>query len=262
MTDPSGLPSEAAGQLMRAVTAARWFAGKGRRTELRSFTPLPWLDAPDADADAPRVRLAILEVGFPDEAAAEVYQLALAHRRQPEPSLVAAELYHDGDDTVYDAAQDPEAAAVVLAALLAGAEVADEVGTVRFHLRDGGPLRADLVPQVFRGQQSNTSVMFGDVAMLKLFRRLELGRNLDVQVHAALNDAGVDDVADLYGWVDATWTSGGDVLGADLAMCVEKLADATDGWDLALEHPARAPGLHRRRRGPRRCPRADPLRPA
>ena len=39
---------------------------------------------------------------------------------------------------------------------------------------------------MFRGQQSNTSVMFGDVAMLKLFRRLELGRNLDIEVHDAL----------------------------------------------------------------------------
>ena len=106
---------------------------------------------------------------------------------------------------------------------------------MRFHLRDGAALTPDLEPQVFRGQQSNTSVMFGDVAMLKLFRRLELGRNLDIQVHAALNDAGMTDVARLFGSVEATWSSpDGEVLGADLAMCVEKLADAVDGWDLAL----------------------------
>ena len=42
------------------------------------------------------------------------------------------------------------------------------------------------------------------------------------------------DVARLFGSVEATWSSGGEVLGADLAMCVEKLADAVDGWDLAL----------------------------
>ncbi len=239
---PTGLPDGAAEPLLRAVTASRWFAGKGRRAELRSFTPLPWLDTDDStadqasvDPDAPRVRLGVLEVGYPDEGAVEIYQLALSYRRSPVEGLAGAELFRDGDEVVYDAAQDPQAAGRLLAALLASREVADETGSVRFHLRDGGPLHADLDAQVFRGQQSNTSVMYGDVAMLKLFRRLELGRNLDVQVHAALGDAGVEDVADLYGWVDATWTSGGEVLGADLAMCVEKLAGAVDGWDLALD---------------------------
>jgi maltokinase len=266
------LSPEAAESLMRVVTAARWFAGKGRRAELRSFTPLPWLNDPpepaspdptssdaassDAGADeVPRVRLAVLEVGYPDEVGirpgdggaddpgpgVEHYQLALAHRVHRVPAGLAAavpELYDDGDSVVYDATQDVGGARVLLQALLAELEVGSddgsEVSSVRFSLRDRAGLTADLEPQVFRGQQSNTSVMFGDVAMLKLFRRLELGRNLDISVHAALNDAGMTDVARLFGSVEATWTSGGQVLGADLAMCVEKLADAVDGWDLAL----------------------------
>ena len=254
----TGLPPAAADSLMRVVTGARWFAGKGRRPELRSFTPLPWLnhppsagthaEGPDAD-EVPRVRLAVLEVAYPDEAGApgdgaadapapgvEHYQLALAHRHHRPPAGVssATELYVDGDTVVYDATQDVGGARVLLQALLAGTSVGDESGGVRFHLRDTAALTPDLEPRVFRGQQSNTSVMFGDVAMLKLFRRLELGRNLDIQVHAALNDAGMTDVARLFGSVEATWTRDGEVLGADLAMCVEKLADAVDGWDLAL----------------------------
>ena len=104
-----------------------------------------------------------------------------------------------------------------------------------FHLADAQGLSVDLEPRVFTGQQSNTSVMLGEVAMIKLFRRLELGRNLDIEVHAALNAAGVDDVAGLFGWIEGTWVSGGSVLAADLAMVVEKLADATDGWGLALD---------------------------
>ena len=244
MTEASianGLPPAAEDALMRVVTTARWFAGKGRRAELRSFTPLPWLN--DSSA-VPHVRLAVLEVGYPDEVGtgSEHYQLALAHRSDRLPAGVAAasaELYVDDDDSVvYDATQDVDGARVLLESLLAAQEVGSEVGpensTVRFHLRDGTALSPDLEPQVFRGQQSNTSVMFGDVAMLKLFRRLELGRNLDIQVHAALNDAGMTDVARLFGWCEATWTRGGEVFGADLAMCVEKLADAVDGWDLAL----------------------------
>ena len=247
-TGGTGLPATAAASLMRVVTAARWFAGKGRRPELRSFTPLPWLNdpsdagpaGPDADPaeEVPRVRLAVIEVAYPDEAAAvEHYQLALAHRRRRVPAGTSAgtELYVDDDGSVvHDATQDVGGARVLLQALLAGTEVASETGSVRFHLRDAAGLTPDLEPQVFRGQQSNTSVMFGDVAMLKLFRRLELGRNLDIQVHAALNDAQTTDVARLFGSVEATWSNLGEVLGADLAMCVEKLADAVDGWDLAL----------------------------
>jgi len=253
----NGLPPGAAESLMRVVTAARWFAGKGRRAELRSFTPLPWLNDPPAQGspEVPRVRLAVLEVAYPDEggtragdggagdtaSGVEHYQLALAHRRDRVPAGVAGaatELYADGDSVVYDATQDVDGARVLLQSLLAAQEVAADDGSrissVRFHLRDRAGLTPDLEPQVFRGQQSNTSVMFGDVAMLKLFRRLELGRNLDITVHAALNDAGMTDVARLFGSVEGTWNRDGQVLGADLAMCVEKLADAVDGWDLAL----------------------------
>ena len=252
----TGLSLAAADSLMRVVTSARWFAGKGRRAELRSFTPLPWLNDPPAPTspdpvtdEVPRVRLAVLEVAYPDEAGTrpedgaeaaagvEHYQLALAHRYDRVPvgeSAAATELYVDDDSVVYDATQDVGGARVLLQALLAGSELASDVGSIRFELHDASALTPDLEPQVFRGQQSNTSVMFGDVAMLKLFRRLELGRNLDIQVHAALNDAGMTDVARLFGSVEATWTRDGDVLGADLAMCVEKLADAVDGWDLAL----------------------------
>lgn len=245
----SALPAGAAGPLMAAVGGARWFAGKGRLPELRSFTALPWLtgggtstgDASTGD-DGPRVRLAVLEVGYPEGPGVEHYQLALVHRPVGEAAPEGlAPLFRDGDDEVYDATQDPEAAAVLLAALLDERHVADETGAVRFHLREVGPLRRDLPAQVFRGQQSNTSVMFGDVAMVKLFRRLELGRNLDIEVHAALGDAGGPgssgsvDVARLYGWAEATWSRDGEVLGADLMMCVEKLADAVDGWDAALD---------------------------
>ena len=77
--------------------------------------------------------------------------------------------------------------------------------------------------------------MLGDAGMIKLFRRLELGHNLDIEVHDALRRAGVHDVATLYGWVEAGWTHGGEPVRADLAMAVEKLAGAEDGWGLALD---------------------------
>jgi maltokinase len=42
-------------------------------------------------------------------------------------------------------------------------------------------------------------------------------------------------VAGLYGWAEGSWTSDGVTCDADLAMVVELLRGATDGWGLALD---------------------------
>ena len=258
-----------ADQVMAYLTAARWFAGKGRLVTLRSLTPLPWLNetAEFFAESAPAVRLEIAEVAYaveqdPDDQPAaedpawaggprqpvtpeangprEFYQLALSYRRAPHPDLHFAEVARFehpelGSVVAYDAARDPEACRVLLRALVDEARLSDRDTTARFHRTDRPGLTADLAPRVFTGQQSNTSVVLGDVAMLKLFRRLELGRNLDIEVHDALNRAGVNDVAALFGWAEGSWTSDGVTCDADLAMVVELLRQATDGWGLALD---------------------------
>jgi maltokinase len=242
-------------QVLGYLTEARWFAGKGRLATLRSLTPLPWLnDTAEFFAEsAPAVRLEIAEVTYaaeqdPEEAPGvaaprEFYQLALSYRRAPQQDLHFAEVARVEDPelgpvVVYDATRDPAAGQVLLRALVDEARLGDRDTTVRFRRTERPGLTADLVPRVFTGQQSNTSVLLGDVAMLKLFRRLELGRNLDIQVHDALNRAGVDDVAGLFGWAEGSWTSDGATCDADLAMVVELLSGATDGWDLALDQLA------------------------
>jgi len=244
---------QVADQVLKYLTGARWFAGKGRQVELVSLTPLPWLTEVSeffGAPGAPAVRFEIAEVRYPpdedpaDESDVEIdhefYQLATAYRKAPQAVLHHAEIgrFTDpdlGPAVAFDAAHDPQACRVILGALLASRMLRGPEETVGFHLADAQGLSVDLEPRVFTGQQSNTSVMLGEVAMIKLFRRLELGRNLDIEVHAALNAAGVEDVARLFGWIEGTWVSGGSLLAADLAMVVEKLADATDGWVLALD---------------------------
>ncbi|WP_297108095.1 phosphotransferase [Tessaracoccus sp.] len=81
----------------------------------------------------------------------------------------------------------------------------------------------------FAGEQSNTNVFFGDQILMKLFRRIEPGENVDVELHRALAGTGV--VAELYG----TWT----VDGADYAVFVEALRRPEDGYDLAKGYAAR-----------------------
>jgi maltokinase len=263
------LLDSAAEQVLGYLTDARWFAGKGRLATLRSLTPLPWLnDTAEFFAESgPAVRLEIAEVAYaaeqdpadrieeedpewaggPRRAVApdgdeprEFYQLALSYRPAPHPDLHSAEVARTdhpelGSVVVYDATQDPEACRVILQALVDEARLNERDTTTRFHRTGRAGLTADLSPRVFTGQQSNTSVVLGDVAMLKLFRRLELGRNADIEVHDALNRAGVPDVAGLFGWAEGSWTTDGVTRDADLAMVVELLSGAADGWGLALD---------------------------
>jgi maltokinase len=270
---------QVADQVLRYISNARWFAGKGRRVQFRSLTPLPWLtEVSDffRPAAPPGVRFEIAEVAYPPEEdpeplsispdraeqdmepalesgpseapemirqgdpfPTEYYHLAVSYRPAPHAELHQAEIGRFTDPDLgavvaYDATQDPEACRVILSALLSGRRLRSPESETRFNTTASG-LRADLEPRPFTGQQSNTSVMLGDTAILKLFRRLELGHNLDIEVHAALNAAGISDVAGLFGWIEGSWVSGGRQLDADLAMVVEQLARAVDGWDLALD---------------------------
>jgi maltokinase len=230
-----------ADQLMRYLTGARWFAGKGRQAELRSLTPLPWLTPLGA---WPAVRFEIAEVGYSGDPGSakptEFYSLPIAYRQHAVGLLNHAEIARFshldlGEVVGYDATQDAAACRVILSQLLDQAWHREPETQMRFHLSATEGLRDDLEPQVYTGQQSNTSVMFGDVAMIKVFRRLELGRNLDIEVHDALSRSHSGDVARLYGWVEGSWLrDGGETQHADLAMAVERLTDAHDGWDLAL----------------------------
>jgi maltokinase len=264
-------------QVLRYISGARWFAGKGRQVRLRSLTPLPWLtEVSDffRPSAPPAVRFEIAEVIYPasedpeptppavagpeeethDSAPVgapemdrriqawptEYYQLAISYRPAPQADLHHAEIgrFNDpdlGPVIAYDAPQDPAACGVILSALLAGRRLRSPDREVRFTTTSASGLSSDLEPRLFTGQQSNTSVMLGEIAILKLFRRLEIGHNLDIELHAALNAVGVEDVAGLFGWVEGSWVSGGRQLDADLAMVIEKLAGATDGWDLALD---------------------------
>ena len=237
--------TQIADQVLGYLTAARWFAGKGRLVTLRSLTPLPWLnDTSEFFAgSAPAVRFEIAEVVYEVEDGSgprELYQLAVSYRSAPHPELQACEIARFthpelGSVVAYDAALDPEAGRVLLRAALGEAWLTERDTSTRFRLTGRPGLTADLAPRVFTGQQSNTSVILGEVAMLKLFRRIELGRNLDIEVHDALNRSGVRDVAGLFGWAEGSWTSDGITRDADLAMVVELLTGASDGWELALD---------------------------
>ncbi len=264
------VPADRAEALRDYIGTARWFGGKGRSFTIDGVSDLGWLSDPAAGR-WPAVRTEIVQLSYPavagqtddrdpdlapddhtDDPAVEFYQLLISYRPDPDRNgnadwpegltpVCRIEDPEHGTLVGVDAAQDPAARRVLLIRLLGEYAATSDRGSMAFRLRErdaaaADGLHTDLPSTMFGGQQSNTSIMFGDVAMLKLFRRLELGRNLDIEAHQVLNDAGITDVAKLYGWLEGTWqTTAGVRHTADFGMVVEKLRDAEDGWELTLE---------------------------
>jgi 1,4-alpha-glucan branching enzyme len=79
-------------------------------------------------------------------------------------------------------------------------------------------------------EQSNTSVVFGDDAIFKLFRRLEPGRNPDTELTTALTEAGSADVPEQIGAL----TLHTDGEGTELGVVARFVADGRDAWRLAV----------------------------
>jgi maltokinase len=211
--------------LQRLVTSwlpeQRWFAGKGR----------PITVSMKALADEGPLTLWIVTVDYQDVGSSrETYQVPLVMREQPvhslEHVLIGSIDIDDRPHWIYDALHDKD----VTQWWLTGFR--DERTTDRLRFRPGAD--RDLLPVgepslALSGEQSNTSLVFGDQAILKVFRRLEPGLNPDIEIHQALTELGARHVArllgDLEGEVDGESVS--------LAMLQEFLTTATDGWELA-----------------------------
>jgi len=90
-------------------------------------------------------------------------------------------------------------------------------------------LPASAPARIIGSEQSNTSVVFGEQVILKLFRRVGGGVNPDIELNQVLSAAGDAHVARLLGSFEIT------VEGQPcaLAMASEYNADAVDGWTVA-----------------------------
>jgi maltokinase len=198
-------PSDLDERIPGYLGAQRWFAGSEPHPDFVTIERATQLWP--ADPEAAR-RLWQLVVGVDGDH----YQLLLGERPAGEP----ADFLHSHEEAVigghrdsyfYDATLDAEMARVLL-------EVASHGEQTAALAR---PLSAD---------QSNTSLVYDDRLILKLFRRLHVGSNPDVEVTNKLADAGFEHVAaPLVHWHDENY---------DLAFGQQFLAGGSDGWKLAL----------------------------
>jgi len=221
--------------LVDFISRARWFGGKGRAfvvTGVRVVT---------LKAGEPRVSIALVTLSFED-GGSDVYQCPVASYVEPQDRLGHALIAVVEGRYVYDALHDRDATHVWLEEFQqAGEEATSTSSGLTFHRTAKHDLDLSTHSTLFRGEQSNSSVAFGDDALMKVFRRLRPGVNPDIEIHDALTRRGTHSIADLYGWLELApdSPSGEPVDSAQeppiqLAMLSQFLRTASDGWELAL----------------------------
>src|SRR6185437_9169796 len=86
-------------------------------------------------------------------------------------------------------------------------------------------------------EQSNTSVVFDESLILKVFRHLEPGINPELEMLRFLTEQEFRNIPALGGW----YAYSGGPLTATLGLLQEYVAGAVGGWELALGEIASAP---------------------
>ncbi|MEU0356068.1 maltokinase N-terminal cap-like domain-containing protein [Streptomyces cyaneofuscatus] len=208
----------------------RWFAGKGR--PVTGFALVAATEMLPLDGSAgPGLLHLLVRAQQPspsDHPAEDCYQILIGVRSTLPTTLAGAligrvERGPLAGRTVYDALHDPRLAGLLLERFRASGTL----GALRFEQTAAIP--AGLAPRVLDAEQSNSSLVYGDAYILKIFRRVFPGTNPDLELPLALAREGCDRVPAPVAWFEAP---GPEPL--TLGVLQPFLHGARDGWQLAL----------------------------
>jgi maltokinase len=193
--------------LIDFVREQRWFGSKSRNVSHATIIDRSTL----RDTD-PRLEVQLIEIRF-DTGTHETYQLLV--------------------DGGYDALGDPRQVRELVHMIRGGARLPAGEGIVEFagvegfagfgqELREARPVG---------GEQSNTSIVFDEELILKVFRRLEAGINPELELLRFLTEHEFENIAQLAGW----YAYAGRPMDATLGILQRYVSNGQDGWELALD---------------------------
>ncbi len=209
------------------VTARRWFGAKAR--DVSEFNVLDTIVLRD---ESPALALVIIEARFRG-GTHELYQLPIGVRPAQE-GWDRGVILSGERATVYDALTDASLTAVLVGLMQGSAQIDRVEGFLRFHgdvSAAGGELGAGSSMRAIDAEQSNSSVVFDERLVLKVFRRVEPGVNPELEMLSFLSAHGFEHIAALRGWYEYA----GRLMVATLGVMQRYIARATDGWGLALQ---------------------------
>ncbi len=222
----------------------RWFGAKARRIKSGRF--LDWSEFENAV-------LTFVEVEY-EEGDAETYLLPLAMSFGKDAEQISAAApaailspvsSSRGEGVLHDAVQDNGFCAALLGMIGQRLEAPSQAGRIR-----GCPsslfaeLRGDEAPLALRrssAEQSNSSIIYGDRLILKLFRRQQAGPNPDAEIGRYLTEvAHYDRIPPFGGSIEYQPGSESGQNGTSaLAMLQGLVANEGDGWTWSLEEVER-----------------------
>lgn len=213
--------------------AQRWFRSKSRE--------IVAVESVDSAALVPdrgtSMLLSILRISY-DSGSREYYFLPLTLRppidAQEDDTAILTTTTASREISVFDGLHDRGAAFAILELIESEGEIESDTGVFRG--------RTTSEYQHFKGswrdvrivdvEQSNTSLVFGDVSILKVFRRLEGGTNPDLELARFLGEkTDFRAFPELFGWVDF---SGPEGVYATVAALMRYIPNHGDAWEFTL----------------------------
>ncbi len=178
------------------IANRRWFGGKARR--MKGARILEAIPLPDA---ASHLHLLLVQVDY-TEGDPEVYTLPAAFARGPEAdrlmsdspgSAIARVVEGTREYLLFDALQNKEACLCLLDAIGRRRRFRGQEGEIvgapsKAYRRVRGDADEPPNPAPGKAEQSNSSVVFGDRMILKIFRRVDRGINPDLEIGTFLTE--------------------------------------------------------------------------
>jgi maltose alpha-D-glucosyltransferase/alpha-amylase len=236
-------------ELREYLPKQRWFAGKSRG--IKSVRIADWAslnDPSNISSDASQSALVLAEVEF-DAGPPDLYFLPLAmnfgdtenelQQRVAPNAIIAPVLSQRRAGLLYDGAFDDQTCALLFSLIENASRMNAHHGSVRGIRGKAFPnlmAAAGTKLQVRRSsaEQSNTSILFGDRFILKLFRRLEPGLNPDAEIGQYLTEkTNFDQIPPFAGSIEIDGSIDGKI--ASLALLQGLVANEGDGWKWTLE---------------------------
>ncbi|HET7227994.1 MAG TPA: maltose alpha-D-glucosyltransferase, partial [Chthoniobacterales bacterium] len=216
------------------LIGCRWFGAKAR-----TIRELRIIDDPLISPHPGGPRHVVIEVNY-TEGAAEFYTLPLqiardenARRISREAQQAVIATFADSNAILHDATFDPDYRAEVYRIIREQRRLRTRRGEIV------GSATADFTAapdvsehsSVMRGEQSNSSILFGDKYFLKIFRKLEEGINPDVEITRFLTErAKFPNVPAFGGTLE--YRSGKSTV--VLALIQSAIANEGDAWKFTL----------------------------